>query len=93
MSIEVKYPSGGTSLDPNEIAGLIPTYITTQAELDNHEQAGLLAAQVWLTSKQHKNILTDTFIKSLHRRMFKLIEALKAADEKNFKPLIRFVRS
>lgn len=73
MSIELKYPPGATPLDPNEIAGLIPTYITTQGELDSHEQAGLLEAQVWLTSKQHKNILTDTFIKSLHRRMFRLV--------------------
>ena len=30
---KLTYPSGATPLDPNEIEGLIPDYITTQREL------------------------------------------------------------
>ena len=67
----IKYLPGATPLDPNEIAGLIPSYITTQGELDTHEQSGILEAQVWATSKNHKDILTEQFAKNLHQRMFK----------------------
>lgn len=71
MSIDFKYPPGATPLDPNEIAGLIPTYVTTQGELDRHEQASILEAQAWATNRKHKNLLTDTFARNLHKRMFK----------------------
>jgi hypothetical protein len=30
----IDYPPGATPLDPNEAEGLIPDYITTQAELN-----------------------------------------------------------
>ena len=62
----IKYLPGATPLDLNEIAGLIPSYITTQGELDTHEQSGILEAQVWATSKNHKDILTEQFAKNLH---------------------------
>jgi len=38
MTIHLKYPVGATPLDPNEITGLVPDYILTQAELDAAEQ-------------------------------------------------------
>ena len=87
MSIDFKYPPGATPLDPNEIAGLIPTYITTQGELDSHEQSGILEAQAWATSKSHKNILTDTFMKQLHKRMFKAVWRWAGAYRKSDKSI------
>jgi Fic-DOC domain mobile mystery protein B len=73
VSIHFKYPDGATPLDPNELNGLIPSYITTQGELDAAEQAGILDATAWALDKRHKEILTDTFIRNLHKRMFKLV--------------------
>ena len=34
----IDYPPGATPLDPNEVDGLIPDYITTQAELNALER-------------------------------------------------------
>lgn len=65
------YPAGSTPLDPNEIQGLIPSYISTQAELNSLEQSNILEAQTWALRPTKKNILTDTFLLDLHKRMFK----------------------
>ncbi|HIJ69797.1 MAG TPA: mobile mystery protein B [Planctomycetes bacterium] len=64
------YPEGATPLDPNEIEGLIPTHITTRAELDRWEQDNINEALAWIEERKPKNILNESFIKSLHRRMF-----------------------
>jgi Fic-DOC domain mobile mystery protein B len=64
------YPEGATPLDPNEIEGLIPTNITTKAELDRWEQDNIIEAMTWIKDHKPKNILNEAFIKSLHRRMF-----------------------
>lgn len=42
--LEIKYPPGATPLDPNELAGLIPNYITTQGELNDLERENILTA-------------------------------------------------
>ncbi len=66
-----EYAPGATPLDPNEINGLIPEYISTQSELNELEQQNILDAQVWLTGKNKKTVLTDTFARELHYKMFK----------------------
>lgn len=64
-------PRGATPLDPDEIGGLIPSHISTQGELNEAEQANILKAHLWLSKKKkHKDVLTDTFIRNLHKRMF-----------------------
>ena len=70
-SFQFEYAPGATPLDPNETDGLIPDYISTQAELNLLEQANILEAKLWVTGKKHKNLLTDTFARELHKRMFK----------------------
>jgi Fic-DOC domain mobile mystery protein B len=70
VSVKLEFPEGTTPLDPNEIDGLIPSYISTQGQLNAAEQANILEAQNWLFSRKHRNLLSDTFIRALHRRMF-----------------------
>ncbi len=67
--VEIAYPDGSTPLDPNEVDGLIPDYITTQGELNQLEHENILEATAWATSKNHSEILTATFILLLHKRM------------------------
>jgi Fic-DOC domain mobile mystery protein B len=66
-----EYAPGATPLDPNEIEGLRADYICTQSELNQLEQENILEAKVWASGKRHKNLLTDTFVRDLHKRMFK----------------------
>lgn len=67
---KIVYPDGATPIDPDEINGLIPDYITTQAELNTLERANVLDAIYWATHKVHSDILNVTFLFGLHRRMF-----------------------
>lgn len=61
---------GQTPLNPDEAAGLIPDHISLQRDLDELEQANILAAEPWLFGRKHGAILTDTFIKAAHKQMF-----------------------
>jgi Fic-DOC domain mobile mystery protein B len=65
----IDYPSGATPLDPNEIEGLIPDYITTQGELNTLERENILEATNWAHSRQHSDVLNATFALDLHKRM------------------------
>jgi Fic-DOC domain mobile mystery protein B len=69
--LEIKYPPGATPLDPDELAGLIPTYITTQGELNTLERENILEAAVWALGKKHPDILNVSFCFDLHKKMFK----------------------
>lgn len=73
MSLHLEYPPGATPLNPNEIAGLIPTYISTQNELNAAEQDNILAGESWAFSRKRKNVLSERFLRQLHRRMFGLV--------------------
>ncbi len=63
-------PEGATSLDPNEIDGLLLPHITTRAELDRWEQDNIAEAERWAYRRAHSDLLTDGFAKRLHKRMF-----------------------
>jgi Fic-DOC domain mobile mystery protein B len=67
---DFNYPQGATPLDRNEIEGLIPTHITTRSELDRWEQDNINEALAWLDLYNPKDILTEAFMKRLHKRMF-----------------------
>ncbi len=71
MSIRFEYPEGATPLSSNETDGLISKHISTQKELNEVEQANILEARKWLAGKKPKDLLTDTFVRKLHKRMFK----------------------
>lgn len=68
--VEIKYPAGATPLDPDEAAGLIPNYITTQGELNALEKDNILRAFTWAKGNPTKDILNASFVLALHRRMF-----------------------
>jgi len=69
--MEFDYPEGATPLDHNEIEGLLLTHITTRSELDRWEQDNINEALAWLEQRKPKDILNESFMKQLHRRMFK----------------------
>ena len=68
--MDYEYSDGATSLDPNEIEGLLLSHISTRSELDRWEQDNINEAFDWLENRRPKNILTESFMKQLHKRMF-----------------------
>ncbi len=69
MSDQFDEPDGATPLAPEERQGLRQTWITFRGELNEAEQTNIEAGAAW-ASRQRGNLLTDTFIKQLHARMF-----------------------
>ncbi|WP_411882740.1 mobile mystery protein B [Polaromonas sp. YR568] len=72
MVIKLDYAPGQTPIDPDEMGGLIPRHITTQAELNEYEQANILAGQRWAFGPRQrgKELLNEGFVRTLHKRMF-----------------------
>ncbi len=68
--VEIDYPEGAPPFDKNEIEGLIPTHITTREELDRWEQENINEALAWVDSHKLKDILNESFMRRLHKRMF-----------------------
>ena len=65
-------PPGSTPLDPDEVQGLIPTWIATRAELNEAEQQNILEAlsrRRWKNPSREK-LLDDLTARSLHTDMF-----------------------
>ncbi len=67
--MEFQYAAGATPLDPDEAAGLVPSHITTQADLNAWEQANILQAVRWVARQKKRDLLTEGFVRDLHRRM------------------------
>ncbi|MHB8339053.1 MAG: mobile mystery protein B [Ignavibacteriaceae bacterium] len=72
MGLNLDYSDGHTPLDEDEKDGLLIKTITTRGELDEFEQLGVEKANVWLLTRRldAKRILTEEFVKELHKRMF-----------------------
>jgi len=68
--MDFEYPPGATHLNKDEICGLILTHITTRAELDRLEQENINDAMLWLSSARFVDILRESFLKQLHKKMF-----------------------
>jgi len=68
--MEFQYPPGATPLDPDEAQGLVPTYITTQGDLNAWEQINIAQGERWATRQIKRNLLDEGFIRELHRQMF-----------------------
>lgn len=64
-----EYPPGATPIDPDEAAGLLPGHITTQAELNEWEQANIATAAVWMRTSR-LDPLDFLAVRKLHERMF-----------------------
>jgi len=72
MGLELDYGEGQTPLDEDEREDLLIPSIATRGELDEFEQQGIENAIEWtLRRKSNKEqILTEAFVKELHRRMY-----------------------
>lgn len=70
MAIELNYPAGATPLAPDEAAGLIPSHVATQGQLNEWELANILEGERWAFARKHKALLKSEFVRLLHKRMF-----------------------
>lgn len=68
--LEFPDPPGATPLGPAELAGLKQTWIATRAELNEVEQANILAGLAWAARRHRHPLLSEQFIRPLHRAMF-----------------------
>ena len=68
MSDLFKEPDDGTPLTPEERRGLIPAHIAYRRELNEAEQENIARAQDWALGRR-RDLLSEKFIKELHRRM------------------------
>jgi len=68
MSIE--YPEGATPLDPDEMEGLRFKHVTTRGQLDHLEQGNIEAGIIWLQRHKSTDIINETFVRELHKRLF-----------------------
>ena len=72
MGLNLDYQEGQTPLNEDEKKGLLINTITTHGELDEHEQLNIEKAVEWTIQSRFKQnkILTEQFIKTLHKQMF-----------------------
>jgi len=73
MGLDLKYNDGQTPLDEDEKEGLLIESIATRGELDEFEQQNIEDAIQWSLTRRFKSeqILSETFIKELHKRMYR----------------------
>jgi Fic-DOC domain mobile mystery protein B len=70
MEFKIVCEAGATDLDQDELSGLLPTHLIVQAQLNEWEQVNILNAEKWLSSRKPKNVLSEEFCRSLHKKMF-----------------------
>lgn len=73
MGLDSDFTDGQTPLDEDEKEGLLIATITTRGELNEFEQLGVEKAVEWTMKRKLPltQILTEDFVKELHKRMFK----------------------
>lgn len=71
MGLELSYIPGQTPLSEEEKEGLLIKTISNRSELDEFEQLNIERAVEWSLKRKFKleEILSETFIKDLHKRM------------------------
>ena len=72
-------PEGATPLEPDERVGLKFPHIQTRGELDQMEQVNIQDGLLWLGKQKKPDVLSEAFIKRLHKEM--LGEVWKWAGE------------
>ncbi len=72
MGLNLEYVNGQTPLDEEEKKGLLIKTITTKKELDEFEQINIEKAIEWTihTNFNKDRILSEKFIKNLHKKMY-----------------------
>lgn len=68
--IDFKYPQGATPIDLDEASGLKTGHISTREELNRFEQDNIHEAIEWLKSRRNGDMLTERFVRTLHKKMF-----------------------
>ncbi|MEI6388576.1 MAG: mobile mystery protein B [Spirochaetota bacterium] len=69
MALIPQYSPGATPLSLDESQALIPSFVTTQAALNEFEQANIIKGAQW-AYKSRQDILAEKFILGLHKHMF-----------------------
>jgi len=72
MGLNLEYIDGQTPLQEDEKVGLLIPTIATRAQLDEFEQQNIEEAIQWVLTRPLKatTILTEQFVRSLHKRMY-----------------------
>ena len=72
MELDLDYTDGQTPLEEEEKEGLLIPTIATRGELDEFEQQNIEQAVQWTLGHSFKReaVLTEAFIKKLHKRMY-----------------------
>jgi Fic-DOC domain mobile mystery protein B len=72
MGLTLELMEGQTPLDEEESEGLLIPGITTRQELDEFEQLNIERAIKWSLGKKfsQKQILSEEFVKQVHRKMY-----------------------
>ncbi len=72
MGLALKYDYGQTPIETNELNDLKINSISTQSELNELEQQNVEKAIAWSLKRRFsdKEILSEDFIKQVHRKMF-----------------------
>lgn len=70
MSDVFAQPDDATPLDAEEREGLLQTWITTRADLNEAEQANIDGAVALIDRRRDADLLTEGFVFGLHERMF-----------------------
>lgn len=72
MGLDIDYFDGQTPIDEEEKDGLLINTITTIGELNEFEQQNIEEALQWVMGRRFKpkNVLTESFIRNLHKRMY-----------------------
>ena len=66
----IEYPEGATPLSEDELQGLIPAHIATRGQLDAWEALNIDKALRWLNRVRLLDVLSEPFVRLLHRKMF-----------------------
>lgn len=73
MSNIFEADDNSTPLNEEEQKGLIPSWITTRSELNDAEARGIFEAEKWLLTSKQKDLLSEKFVKFLHKKMFESV--------------------
>ena len=65
----VEQGDASTPLSPEELEGLVPSYITLRSELNEAEHANIVDAEEWAFQRK-RDTLSEKFMNDLHKRMF-----------------------
>ncbi len=63
-------PADATPLKPEERDGLLQTWITYRRDLNEAEQTNIAAGAAWAWRVRRRNLLTEEFLRQLHKRLF-----------------------